>query len=111
MTNDTNTVKNAAVDAVQKPVEAWRQNVKDAQVVAPKPTRHYRALVFQGYLVGAVVVFIIIGFLAKTVAYFTFDVTITQALQTYHPGWFDALMVSLSWVGFAPQVFVIAIAI
>ena len=38
------------------------------------------------YLIGAVVIFIVLAVLAKTVAYFTFDVTITRALQTFHAG-------------------------
>ena len=57
------------------------------------------------------VVFIVLAVLAKTIAYFTFDVTITRALQTYHPGWFDALMGALTWIGFAPQAWVITLII
>lgn len=103
MAKDIEAVKNDAVQAVQKPVKAWQENIADAHAIAPKPARHYRAWVFQGYLVGAVILFVILAILAKTIAYFTFDVTITRALQTFHPGWFDALMYSLSWIGFPPQ--------
>jgi undecaprenyl-diphosphatase len=38
-------------------------------------------------------------------------VTITRALQTFHPGWFDALMGGLSWIGFPPQAWVITLGI
>ncbi|MEP6985764.1 MAG: hypothetical protein ABI970_09210, partial [Chloroflexota bacterium] len=103
MAKDVEAVKNDAVEAVQKPVKAWQENIAEAKAIAPKPARHYRAWVFQGYLVVAVIAFVILAFLAKTVAYFTFDVTITRALQTFHAGWFDALMYSLSWIGFPPQ--------
>jgi membrane-associated phospholipid phosphatase len=111
MAKDVEAVKKQTVEAVQKPVNAWRENIAEGNAIAPKPARHYRAWVFQGYLVGAVVLFVILAFLAKTIAYFTFDVTITRALQTFHPGWFDGLMYSLSWIGFAPQAWIIAVII
>src|SRR3954465_16050034 len=107
MAKNIDALKNQGVEAVQKPVNAWRENIADAKAIAPKPARHYRAWVFQGYLVGAVVLFVILAFLARTIAYFTFDVTITRDLQTFHAGWFDGLMYSLSWIGFAPQALII----
>src|SRR5690349_17504780 len=79
--------------------------------IAGKPTRHYRAWIFQTYLVGAVVVFIILAVLAKTIAYFTFDVTITREIQEFHVWWFDALMRALTWIGFPPQAWVISAVI
>ena len=111
MAKDVDAVGKQSVEAVQKPVNDWRQNIAEADAIVAKPARHYRAWVFQGYLIGAVVVFIILAVLAKTVAYFTFDVTITQALQTFHPGWFDALMYTLSWIGFAPQAWMISVVV
>ena len=111
MANDMDALKKQTVEAVEKPVNAWRESIADANAIAPKPARHYRAWVFQGYLVGAVVLFVILAILAKTIAYFTFDVTITRALQTFHPGWFDGLMYSLSWIGFAPQAWIIPVII
>jgi membrane-associated phospholipid phosphatase len=74
-----------------------------------KPSRRHRALVFQLYLAIAVVAFLILAVLAKTVAYFTFDVTITQELQEFKPAWFGAVMYALSWIGFAPQAYVISL--
>jgi membrane-associated phospholipid phosphatase len=111
MARDVNAVGKQSVEAVQKPVNARRQNAAEADAIVGKPARHYRAWVFQGYLIGAVVVFIILAVLAKTVAYFTFDVTITQALQTFHPGWFDSLMYTLSWIGFSPQAWMISVVV
>jgi len=111
MAKDVDALTKQGVEAVQKPVNAWRENIADANAIAPKPARHYRAWVFQGYLVGTVVLFIILAFLAKTIAYFTFDVTITRDLQTFHAGWFDSLMYSLSWIGFPPQAWIIPVII
>ena len=82
-----------------------------AGAVVSKPWRRYRATVFLGYLVVAVGVFLVMAVLAKTVAYFTFDVTITLAVQRVNAGWFDALMVALSWLGFAPQSYFIILLI
>jgi len=107
MAKDVDAVKKQTVEAVQKPVDAWRENIAQSNAIAPKPARHYRAWVFQGYLIGATVLFVILAILAKTIAYFTFDVTITRAIQTFHPGWFDSLMYTLSWIGFAPQAWII----
>ncbi len=103
MTRDIDAVKSETLESVQQPVKAWQQNIAQGDAIAAKPARHYRAWVFQGYLVGAVILFVILAVLAKTIAYFTFDVTITRAIQTFHPGWFDGLLYSLSWIGFAPQ--------
>jgi membrane-associated phospholipid phosphatase len=96
MADRVKAVKQQTVEAVAKPVNAWRR---------------YRSTVFLTYLIVAVVIFIALAVLAKTIAYFTFDVTITRALQTYHPGWFDALMRALTWIGFAPQAWVITLII
>jgi len=62
-------------------------------------------------MIGAVIIFLILALAAKTVAYFTFDVTITHALQTFHTGWFDALMYLLSWIGFAPEAWIISVVV
>ncbi len=99
------------VEAVKKPVNAWRRTIDAAGAIVEKPWRRYRAAVFLTYLIGAVVAFIILAVLAKTVAYFTFDVTITRAVQTFNPGWFDALMRALTWIGFSPQAWIITLGI
>lgn len=111
MTDGVKAVKQQTVEAVAKPVNAWRRAIDAAGAVVEKPWRRYRAAVFLTYLIIAVVGFIALAVLAKTIAYFTFDVTITRALQTYHPGWFDGLMGALTWIGFAPQAWLITLII
>jgi membrane-associated phospholipid phosphatase len=111
MADSVKAVEKQSVAAVTKPVNAWRRTIARAGAVVEKPWRRYRSTVFLTYLIVAVVVFIVLAVLAKTIAYFTFDVTITRALQTYHAGWFDALMRALTWIGFAPQAWVITLVI
>ena len=77
----------------------------------PKSQRRRRTAIFQGYLLAAIILFAILAVLAHTVAYFTFDVTITREVQEFRAGWFDVLMRALSWIGFAPQVYVISFLI
>lgn len=83
----------------------------DSTKKQPNTWQHYRTTIFLTYLIVAVVIFIILAVLAKSIAYFTFDVTITRAIQTFNPGWFDALMRTLTWIGFAPQAWIIMLAI
>src|SRR5512143_3282650 len=99
------------IQAVEKPILTWRQKVVQTGAIAAKPWRRYRAAVFQGYLIAAIVIFLILAVLAHTVAYFTFDVTITQAVQTINAIWFGVLMQFLSWMGFAPQVDMITLIV
>ncbi len=93
--------------AVEKPVISWRQRVIAAGAIVSKPWRRYRAALFQGYLAIAIIVFAILAVLAHTVAYFTFDLSITRAIQTVNAGWFSSLMQLISWFGFAPQVMLV----
>jgi len=111
MTDSVKAVGQQTAAAVKKPVNTWRQTITAAGAIGAKPWRRYRAAIFQSYLIGAIALFLVLAVLAKTVAYFTFDVTITRALQTFHPGWFDALMGGLSWIGFPPQAWVITLII
>jgi membrane-associated phospholipid phosphatase len=104
-------VQKQAVEAVKQPVHTWQQAIVDAGAVVGKSWRRYRASAFQAYLIGAVIIFIVLAGLAKTVAYFTFDVTITHAVQMFNVGWFSALMYALSWLGFPPQVYVITLLV
>jgi undecaprenyl-diphosphatase len=76
----------------------------DAAVIAPRPTRRYRAAAFQIYVLGASAVFVTLAVIARTVAYFPIDLTITHAVQTYHGAAFERLMYGVSWLGFMPQV-------
>lgn len=65
--------------------------------------RRYRAAMFEVYSICAMVVFVILAVIAKSWAYSAFDVKITRAVQTFHAGWFDALMRAVTWIGFLPQ--------
>ena len=111
MAKSVKTVQAQTVEAVKQPVNIWRGFITGAGAIVSKPWRRYRANVFLGYMVVAVVVFIILAVLAKTIAYFTFDVTITHAVQTFNAGWFGALMYALSWIGFAPQASIISLVV
>jgi undecaprenyl-diphosphatase len=77
-------------------------------VIATRPTRRYRAAAFQAYVLCASAVFVTLAVVAHTVAYFPIDLTITQVVQSYHGTAFDRLMYGLSWLGFLPQVDVLA---
>jgi len=83
----------------------------DAAVIAPRPTRRYRAIAFQAYVLSASVVFIVLAIVAHTVAYFPIDLTITRAVQSYHGQVFDRLMYAISWLGFFPQVIPVSAAV
>lgn len=75
--------------------------------IASRPARHYRARIFQGYIVAAAIAFAVLLVFARAVNYFPFDLAITLELQTIHSGFFDFLMQLISAAGFAPQSFVI----
>ena len=75
----------------------------DAAVIAPRPTRRYRAAAFQAYVLIASVGFVVLAVVARTVAYFAIDPKITLAVQSYHGAIFNQLMFGISWIGFYPQ--------
>ena len=79
----------------------------DAAVIAPRPTRRFRAAAFQAYVLGASAVFVVLAVVAHTVAYFPIDLAITHTVQHYHGAVFDRLMFGLSWLGFMPQVYIL----
>ena len=111
MSKTEKTTATKAVEAVKQPVESWRGTVAGSDKIAPRPQRHYRTRLFLGYTSIAVVVFVVLAFLAKTTAYFTFDVTITRAVQTFNVAWFSALMYALTWIGFSPQAWIISVGV
>ena len=59
--------------AIEKPFIVWRRKIGEVGAIVSKPWRRHRASVFQGYLIGAVVVFLILAVLAHTVTYFTVE--------------------------------------
>jgi undecaprenyl-diphosphatase len=77
------------------------------QAIAPKRTRNYRALAFQGYLIVATIALAILFVLVWNVPYFTIDLTVTRAIQTINWSWFVLLMEVISLPGDAPQSFIL----
>jgi membrane-associated phospholipid phosphatase len=78
-----------------------------AKEIAPKPTRHWRARVFQVYLVVATAAFGTLVVLASLFNYFPIDLIITRGVQTLNAAWFANLMWAVSFLGYAPQSFVL----
>lgn len=78
---------------------------------APRGERRYRMLLFQAYILLATLAFAVLALLARTVAYFSIDLWITQEFQEFGPGWFQALMQAVSWPGYPPQVVWIGLAV
>ena len=91
-------VANAKVDPAPKP---------EVAVIAPRPTRRRRAAAFQYYALAASVLFIGLAVIARFVPYFPIDLKITLAVQSWHGQAFAQLMYGLSWLGFAPQVYIL----
>lgn len=69
----------------------------------PRPTRRYRALLFQAYLLLAILGFAVLAFFARTTAYLSLDLWVTRHFQDFNPGWFAWFMEAVSWPGFPPQ--------
>ena len=109
MAESFNSLRKQTVQAVKQPVNDWRSIINNAGAVVSKEWRRYRADAFLVYVIIAMGVFIVMAVLAKTVAYFAFDVTVTNSVQAFNAGWFSALMFALTWIGFPPQAYVIAI--
>ena len=99
------------ISAVNKSIDTQANAVKASAAIAPPEHRSYRAAIFQGYIVLAIIIFLVLAVLAHTIAYFTFDVTITRALQTIDSSWFAAFMYGVSWIGFVPQKIAIIVAV
>ena len=74
-----------------------------AQEIAPKPTRRWRARVFQAYLVTATVAFGILVVSASMFNYFPIDLSITRGVQGINAAWFYSVMWAVSFPGYAPQ--------
>ena len=105
----TQSTPNATPPIVATKVEAVK--VAAAKQIAPKPTRRWRAWVFQAYLLVATVAFGVLVVLASLFNYFPVDLSITRAVQTINAPWFASLMGAVSYVGYAPQIFVLVIAV
>ena len=70
-----------------------------ARVIAPKPTRNWRAWVFQSYMLTATLAFGVLVVLASFTNYFPVDLSSTRAVQTVNSVWFAQLMWIVSFIG------------
>jgi undecaprenyl-diphosphatase len=68
-------------------------------------------LIFQGYLVLAILGFTILAFLSQSTAYFSIDLIVTRTIQAVHTPWLFAAMLLISWPGFIPQVFWVVLVV
>lgn len=94
-----------AAKRVKSPLKKLDKPLKklDKKVIATRPTRRYRAAVFQVYVLAATAGFVILALAARTVPYFAIDLRVTKAIQSYHGPVIDNLMHGISWIGFMPQ--------
>jgi len=76
--------------------------------IAEPETRRRRAHSFQLYALLASAAFVMLAAAAHYVPYFGIDLAITRVLQRYHAPAFVGLMEGLSWLGFAPQCYLLA---
>jgi membrane-associated phospholipid phosphatase len=104
---NTETAKPPTIEPVKEAVQTE---------ITPRPTRNYRAWVFQGYVVAALIGFGILFFLARTVLYFPFDLELVILFQQVAdmpviglP--FTGLMVAVSWIGYSPQPYIMTLVI
>ena len=98
------TAKSAAKRA-KSPLKKLDKPLKklDKAVIEKRPTRRYRAAVFQVYVLVASAGFVVLALAARTVPYFAIDLSVTRAIQSYHGPIIDHLMFAVSWIGFMPQ--------
>ena len=98
------TAKSAAKRA-KSPIKKLDKPLKklDKAVIEKRPTRRYRAAVFQVYVLVASAGFVVLALAARTVPYFAIDLRVTRAIQNYHGPVIDNLMFGISWIGFMPQ--------
>ncbi len=87
------TAKTPAARAVKQEIEA-------------RPIRHWRAHLFQGYVITAVIAFAVLVVAASQFDYFPIDLRITLAVQQLHARWFAIIMEAVSSIGYSPQAWI-----
>jgi len=78
-----------------------------AKAIVPKPTRRWRAWIFEVYLVAATLAFGTLAVLASLFNYFPVDLSIARGVQTITAVWFANVMWAVSYPGYAPQSYVL----
>lgn len=86
------------------------QQAAQEQTAAPRE-RRYRQYIFIFSLVVLAAAFGVLTFFVKVYHSFPIDLTITEAIQSFHLPPFDNLLVAISWLGFWPQQGLIALLI
>jgi membrane-associated phospholipid phosphatase len=100
-----------AEQAVQQQNPADPRVKLDKAVIASPPTRHYRAQIFQVYVLMASAGFVVLALAAHVVPYFAVDLKITHFIQSWESPVFIRVMAGLSWLGFVPQVDVLGVLV
>jgi len=88
-----------------KSVTAIKKPAYGATNSAGLSRRSIAWLVPSGFVVLAIA-FVSLALTVRTTPYFSFDLAITRAVQSFNPPWFDWLMHTISFTGFQPQVLV-----
>ncbi len=70
---------------------------------AVRPRAHWLTILLDGYLVFAALVVVGMGALVHNSPYLPIDLSITRAVQSFNPPWFDLLMHDVNWLGFGLQ--------
>jgi len=94
------------VQSRAKPANPLRK--LDEAVIAPAQHRHHRAAAFQAYVLVSAAVFVTLAIGAHVMPYFPIDLRITRAIQASQGPPFEKLMYDISWLGFIPQVDILA---
>ncbi len=86
---------------------AEKQTEKPDVPVVTRPVRHYRAYLFQGYLIAATFAFFALFVLAQQFAYFSFDLPVARAIQSVRDPAITFIMEFISGLGFNPLVYLL----
>jgi membrane-associated phospholipid phosphatase len=108
-----NVHSNTPAQANKKTIEEAKNKVqKEAEKeTSPTPVRRRRALLFQLGLLVVIAAFTILTILVSKTAYFSYDLQITQSLQSVTNPLISELLRIASWAGDAPQAFIIPLLI
>lgn len=102
-----------ADQAGNRPVEQVKDAAQQAAKaeVTSRPKRERRTYLFEAALLSVIGAFTTLTIMVKTTPSFPIDVQVTRALQSIDSPLFAALMNLVSWPGFSPQSYIIAVII
>jgi membrane-associated phospholipid phosphatase len=87
-----------------------QEKVSKPLTTVPRRTFGRRRFLFNMFLVGLIIALAILTFFAKKNPYFPFDLSITLAIQSFHPQWFDWLMNFITLLGYFYEVIFLVLA-